>query len=522
MDSGRGGSRAAHHLSNIAQSLTRGVRVGGSRAAPTLLMFLLATSCSHAPPSLTPKANSRAERTLAADLDRIFGAPVMEQGLWGVEVRSIDSGRVLYALNAHKLMMPASNMKIVTLAAAAETLGWDYRFKTTLESDADIVEGVLKGNLVVRGSGDPTINSRGERARALFDEWTAGIRAAGITRIDGNIVADASAFDSRGLGQGWSWDYLEAGYAAPSSALEFNENIATLTVRPGVKAGDEAQLELPPSTGLALLHHVVTGEAGTATTIGFEVVPGSNNLDVTGSIAADAKPATREVAVANPPLYFAHGLTLALIERGIPVRGIPVVFQRSPLLAPLPRTTIVESQSPPLREIATTMMKVSQNLYAETLLKAIGAAGGTTGTANGGRAAAQKIFEGWGILPGSYVQADGSGLSRYDFVTADMIATLLERMHKDPKHHDAFLATLPVAGKDGTISTRMKNTRAEGNAAAKTGSISNVRALSGYVRTQDGETLVFSILANSFTIPAATVNWIADVAVERMANYSRR
>lgn len=446
----------------------------------------------------------------------------MEQGLWGVEVKSLDTGKVLYALNARKLMMPASNMKIVTLAAAAEALGWDYRFKTTLETDAEIEGGALKGNLIVRGGGDPTINSRENRARALFDEWAAALKAAGITRIDGNVVGDASAFDRRGLGQGWSWDYLEAGYAAPSSALEFNENIATLTVRPGAKAGDVAQLQLPPSTGLGLLHHVVTGEAGTATRIGVELVPGSNNLDVTGSIAADAQPATREVAVANPALYFAHSLTLALIERGIPVRGIPVVVQGSSLRAPLPRTAIVESSSPPLRAIATTMMKVSQNLYAETLLKAVGAGGGMAATASAGRAAAQKIFEGWGIQPGSYVQADGSGLSRYDFVTAELIVTLLERMHKDPRHHDAFVATLPIAGKDGTISTRMRNTRAEGNAVAKTGSISNVRALSGYVRTQDGETLVFSILANSFTIPAATVNWIADVAVETLANYTRR
>jgi D-alanyl-D-alanine carboxypeptidase/D-alanyl-D-alanine-endopeptidase (penicillin-binding protein 4) len=484
--------------------------------------MLFAASCTHAPPATAPKPNPRAERTLAADLHRIFTAPVMEHGLWGVEVKSLDTGKIMYALNARKLMMPASNMKIVTLAAAAEALGWDYRFKTTLESDAEIAGGALKGNLIVRGSGDPTINSRDNRARALFDEWAAALKAAGVTRIEGNIVADASAFDSRGLGQGWSWDYLEAGYAAPSSALEFNENIATLTIRPGAKAGDAAQLELPPSTGLGLLHNVVTGEAGSATTIGFERSPNSSDLDVTGSIAVGANPATRAVAVANPPLYFAHALTLALIERGIPVRGIPVVFQRSKLLAPLPRAAIVESQSPPLREIATTMMKVSQNLYAETLLKAIGGTGGATATTAAGRAAAEKIFDAWGIQPGSYVLADGSGLSRYDYVTAEMIVALLERMHKDARHHDAFYATLPIAGKDGTISTRMRGTRAEANAVAKTGSISNVRALSGYVKTRDGETLAFSILANNFTVPAATVTWIADLAVETLANHTNR
>lgn len=484
--------------------------------------MVVAASCSHAPPATAPKSNPRAERTLASDLNRIFAAPVMEHGLWGVAIKSLDTGKVIYALNARKLMMPASNMKIVTLAAAAEILGWDYRFKTTLETDAEIEGGALKGNLIVRGSGDPTINGRDNRARVLFDEWAAALKAAGITRIEGNLIADATAFDSRGLGQGWSWDYLEAGYAAPSGALQFNENIATLTIRPGAKAGEPAQLELPPSTGLALLHNVVTGEAGSATSIGFERSPNSNDLDVTGSIAVGAGPTTRAVAVANPALYFAHALTLALMERGIPVRGIPIAFQRSSLLPPLPRTAIIESQSPPLRAIGTTMMKVSQNLYAETLLKAIGATGSAPATAAAGRAAAQRIFDAWGVEPGSYVQADGSGLSRYGYVTADMIVRLLERMHTDSRHRDAFIATLPIAGKDGTISTRMRGTRAEANAVAKTGSISNVRALSGYVKTRDGETLAFSILANNFTVPAATVTWMTDLAVETLANHSNR
>jgi D-alanyl-D-alanine carboxypeptidase/D-alanyl-D-alanine-endopeptidase (penicillin-binding protein 4) len=484
---------------------------------------LFAAACVHTPPAISPKPNPRAERALASDLDRIFNAPVMDQGLWGVEVKSLGTGRVIYARNARKLMMPASNMKIVTLAAAAERLGWDYRFTTTLETTAPVENGVLRGDLVVRGNGDPTINSRGNHAAAVFDEWAAALKSAGISRVDGNIVGDASAFDRRALGQGWSWDYLQYGYAAPSGALEFNEDIATLSIRPGPKPGDEAGLELSPGAGLGLIHHVATGEAGSATTIDLERPPDGTWLDVKGSIASDAQPATREVAVADPTIYFAHSLLLALVERGIQVSGLPKGLQDwRNQLAPIPRRVLVESKSPPLREIATTMMKVSQNLYAETLLKAVGAAGGVTGTTEGGRAAARTILEGWGIPPDSYVQADGSGLSRYDYVTAEMIVALLERMHRDPRHHDAFVATLPIAGKDGTIASRMKTTRAEANAVAKTGSISNVRALSGYVRTRDGDTMVFSILANSFTIPAATVNWIADLAVERLANHTNR
>ena len=166
-------------------------------------------------------------------------------------------------------------------------------------------------------------------------------------------------------------------------------------------------------------------------------------------------------------------------------------------------------------------MKVSQNLYAETLLKAIGASRNGLGTVEGGRIALQQTLDAWGVPRDAYVLYDGSGLSRYNYVTASAVTAILEHLYKDPRHRDAFVATLPIAGKDGTISTRMRGSRAEGNAVAKTGSISNARSLSGFVKTLDGETLVFSILANDFVIPSATIAWMADLAVEILANFSR-
>jgi len=479
--------------------------------------LLALTACASAP----VKPNPGAERGVAADLDRIFNAPLTDHALWGVEVKSLDTGRVWYARNARTLMMPASNMKIVTLAAAIQALGWDYRFKTTLETTGTVDQGVLHGDLIVRGSGDPTINTREKRAELLFDEWAAALRAAGISRVEGKVVGDGSAFEARELGQGWAWDYLQDGYAAPVSALEYNENAATLTVRAGANAGDAAALELPPGTGLGLIHHVTTGAPGSPTRIEVDRPPGGAWLDVTGSIATDAPPFTRQVAVSRPALYFAHSLLNALNARGITVQGLPVDVQDRggaiPVVTATPRRVLVETSSPPLRDIATVMMKVSQNLYAETLLKAVGAAKSGTGAADAGRDAAREIFTGWKI-PATYVQADGSGLSRYDYVTADMLVALLEHFRAD----QTFIATLPIAGKDGTVSTRMRATRAEGNAVAKTGSISNVRALSGYVKTRDGETLAFSILANNFTVPAATINWMTDLAVETLANHSKR
>jgi serine-type D-Ala-D-Ala carboxypeptidase/endopeptidase (penicillin-binding protein 4) len=490
------------------------------RILPAALM--LVAGCAAGAPAVAPRAVPRAERQLVSDLDHIFDAPVMSQTLWGIEVKSLASGRVLYTHNPRTLLMPASNMKILTLAVAAEALGWEHQFTTVLETAAPVQNGVLKGDLVVRGSGDPSINSRNGRAAALFDEWASALKQAGIVRIDGGIVGDDNAFDDAWLGAGWSWDYLQYGYAAPIGALEYDEDVAHLMIRPGARAGDPVFLELTPGSGLRLFNRATTAAEGTRTAIDFARRVNDETLEVTGTIAIGGKPVTHDVAVVNPTVYFAQSLKDGLIARGIEVTG--QALDADDILdapAPAARRVLVESKSPPLRDIATVMMKISQNLYAETLLKAAGAAERGLGTAESGRVAARQVLERWGIPQTTYVELDGSGLSRYDYVTADMLVTILEHLFRDPKHHNAFVSTLPIGGKDGTIASRMKGTRAEGNALAKTGTIANVRALSGYVRTRDGETLAFSMIANNFTIPGPTVTWGMDLAVETLANYSR-
>jgi len=477
---------------------------------------------------LSTKASTAALRDLQSQLSTVFNAPVMSRGVWGVEVRSLDRGDVLFALNAGKLMMPASNMKILTLAATAERLGWDYRFSTTLETTAAIVEGALQGDLIVRGNGDPTISTRNKRNQTVFDEWAAVLRGAGITTIEGRIIGDDQAFDDDGIGAGWSWDYLEADYAAPIGALQYNENTADLVVAPGAAAGDPAIVQLSPGSGLTLVNRVRTIAAGERPARGTVSVTRRIDrpvIEVSGMIPLGASATTDTVAVINPTLFFAQGLKDALIARGITVVGEAADIDD--VAAELTdgnsgeRRTLASTPSPPLRDVATVLMKVSQNQYAETLLKAIGAAGGGLGTTNAGRRAAAETFTAWGIPTDSYVMSDGSGLSRYDYVAPSTVTTILARMHNDPRHREAFESTLPIAGKDGTISSRMRRSLAEGNAVAKTGSIANVRSLSGYVKTRGGETLAFSMLANDFVVPAATVNWIADLAVEILAAFSR-
>ena len=449
----------------------------------------------------------------------------MARGVWGVEVRSLQSGERLFEMNAGKLMMPASNMKVVTLAATAETLGWDYRFTTSLETTASVQDGVLGGDLIVRSNGDPTINRRENRAAAVIDQWADALRAAGIREIAGRIIGDDQAFDDEGIGDGWSWDYLQFGYAAPVGALQINENIAQLMVVPGVRVGEPAIVTLSPGAGFTLLNRATTGTEGSEDTIAYRRHLDSPILEVSGSAPIGGLTATRSVAVANPTIFFVQTLKDGLAERGIRTKGDAMDIDD--VAAELmngseTRRVLVSTESPPLKEVATVLMKVSQNLYAETFMKAIGTARGGLGTASGGRTTIRGILSEWGVPNDSYVISDGSGLSRYNYLSPDMITAVLERMFKDDRHRESFVATLPIAGRDGTISTRMRRTRAEGNAVAKTGSIANARSLSGFVRTRDNEMLVFSILANDFVIPSDMVNWIADLGVETLSNFSRR
>jgi D-alanyl-D-alanine carboxypeptidase/D-alanyl-D-alanine-endopeptidase (penicillin-binding protein 4) len=339
--------------------------------AATIAALAGAAACaSHHPPSSAPAA-SRAVRELRANLAQVFGASIMDRGVWGVDVRSIDTGERLYDLNPGKLMMPASNMKVLTLSAAAETLGWDYRFTTTLETSAPITAGILQGDLIVRSNGDPTINSRGGRANAVFDEWASALRAAGISSITGRIVGDDQAFDDEGIGDGWAWDYLQYAYAAPVGALEYNENAATLTIAPGAESGSVASVSLSRGAGLEVINRAITGATGSAGTIDYRRRLDCPVLEVSGTIPAGAAAETRTVAVVNPTIFFAQALKDGLITRGIAVGGDAVdlddIAAELQARGPLERRALVTTTSPPLSEIATVLMKVSQNLYAETL-----------------------------------------------------------------------------------------------------------------------------------------------------------
>ena len=475
--------------------------------------FALSGCGAQRPVALAPAppvaALSPAE-SLRTDLKAIFDSPQFERAFWSVLVRPLTSSEDLFALNAGKLMMPGSTMKVVTTAAAAEKLGWNHRFETRVVTAAPVESGIIRGDLVIIGGGDPGISERTDEPGALRS-MARELREAGITRIEGGIVGDDDLFDDKRLGDGWTLDNLPYGYSAPVGALMYNEGAVDLVIRAGESAGDAVEIQVRPAgSGLLVDNKLVTvAESGTGA-LTLQRQSGSSRLTVTGQIPAKSAPFTRTASVDNPTAFFASAFRLALAEQGIDVIGDAIDiddFSAKPDLTSV--RTLVTRQSRPLADLVASMMKVSQNQYAEILQKFIG-----------GRRGVQEALEAWGIGGDSYVAADGSGLSRYNYVTSDALVRVLQRMHTDPKHASSFPKVLPVAGRDGPLSKRLMGTAGEGKVQAKTGTVDNVRSIAGYVMSADGETLVFSIVANNFSLPSSVVDAAADRALVRLAAYS--
>ena len=476
-----------------------------------LTLALTVSACGARHVNVTPPPPLSSAAILQHDLSAIFETPEFQHSIWSVLIQPASSDASLYALNPSKLVMPGSNMKLLTLAAAVNRLGWDYRFDTKIVATAPVESGVLRGDLFIIGSGDPSISERSDE-RGVLRTLAQQVRDSGIRQIDGRIIGDDDAFDDEQLGAGWAWDNLPYGYAAPISALEYNEGSVDLVVKAGSVAGQPVELQVrPEGSGLELENHLVTvAESGTGV-LTMERLPGSQRLIVRGQIPAKAAPFVRTASVDNPTQFFANAFRTALIAEGVQVdRGALDMDYVLPKPVLTSARTLASRQSPPLAQLAVSMMKVSQNQYAELLLKAIG-----------GRQAARERLTAMGIDEATYVMADGSGLSRYNYVTDETLVRILQNFQQRPADAGAFFATLPIAGRDGTLAGRMVGTPAEGRVHAKTGTVDNIRAISGYVEDADGELLVFSIIANNFALPASQIVAAADKALVRLATFTR-
>ena len=447
-------------------------------AAVLLAASLLAGGCaSRSPVPLAPapvvEARDRRVRELQRDLATLLDVPALRRGLAAVVVRSADRGDTLFKYHDDTLLVPASNMKILTLAAAAERLGWDYTFTTTIAAAGPIVDGVLRGDLVVTGTGDPTIGGRSEPAGAVMDRWADALWQRGLRHVDGRLIGDDRAFSGPGLGDGWAWDDLASGYAAPVSALQANVDAAEVRVTPGASEGDPATVTLgPDESGLRLEQAVTTAPRDSAASIELTRRPGDDVLSVRGTVPAGSPQVVRTAAVEAPTAYFLSLLSSALARRGILVRdSAKRLLDLPPAEWPAAADTVlVEHRSMPLRDAAAVLMKASQNQYAETLLRSLARSDeGAAGTVEGGRAVLRRVLTAWGIPAETYVVADGSGLSRYNYVTAGTLAAILARMHGDPRQREPWLAALAVGGQDGTLGKRFRGTAADRRRARQDG-----------------------------------------------------
>jgi D-alanyl-D-alanine carboxypeptidase/D-alanyl-D-alanine-endopeptidase (penicillin-binding protein 4) len=456
---------------------------------------------------------------LAAEVDSALADPAFARSSWGVEIRSLDNGQVLYRRDAGRLFLPASNLKILTAAAALVRLGAGYRYRTAVLARGARRGDTLAGDLVVAGRGDPTLvldTAKGAPdPLASLRPWADSLQARGIRAIQGRVVGDSTPFTGPSLGPGWAWDDLAADYSAPVAALQFNESAAYLLAVPGGCPGEPVRLtQLPRSAPLRVFATAATAapDSGGAA-LKWSRAPFGDSVTVSGSLPAGHDTVRLPVSVPDPVRYFETSLTEALAGRGIAIAAERVAA------APTSDTLFVWT-SPPLAAVLPSFLKPSQNQIGETLLRTLGMEATGVGSMDSGRAVVGRVLSDLGVPPDAYVLADGSGLSRYDYVAPEAILQVLAAMY-ERADFQGFFDALPVAGVDGTLATRLKRTAAAGNAHAKTGSLTGVRALSGYVTTADGEHLVFVLLANGFTAPSRVVDAAQDQIVERLANFSR-
>src|SRR5271169_4087366 len=456
-------------------------------------------------------------------VDAALGEAHAEKALWGILVTDRDTGEILYELNGDRFFTPASNAKIITTSLALATLGPTYQFRTTLESSGKFGEdGRLLGDLVFVGRGDPDLSNRkfpyagkvehDGVAEKVLAQMADDAIAKGLKEIDGDIIADDSYYPYDPYPAGWSVGDLYFTFGAPVSAIAFNDNSITVEVSPGLRAGDPAVVAVEPAAAMGTFgHELRTGLADGKPEFGVVRQAGPQFLLLRGTIPLGHAPIKLDLAMADPAETVAAALKQVFEARGVGVTGTvrvrhappaeiypdaPVVLGPAPL--PTPADTIVFAVhiSPPLSEIVRVTNKVSQNLHAELLLRGVAHEKKGFGVTDAGIWVEQDFLKTVGVADGDVVFTDGSGLSRDDLVTPRAVVQLLRWDAAQPWGAD-YISTFPIAGVDGTLETRLKDTVASGRIQAKTGALDHVRAISGFATTLRGERLIFSIFGNN-------------------------
>jgi D-alanyl-D-alanine carboxypeptidase/D-alanyl-D-alanine-endopeptidase (penicillin-binding protein 4) len=468
----------------------------------------------------------------------ILADPGVNQAHWGISVVAL-SGSPIYKLNDGQYFNPASNAKLLTTAAAYALLPSGLTFTTLVSSSAPVGSGgEIRGDVTIYGVGDPNISGRTmpfglktERTGpplAALEDMADQIVQHGVHSVTGEIVGDDTWFLFERYGPGWSWDDLQWGYGAPVSALTVNDNEVYLNVAPAAQAGDMGVPSWVPATPYyAIENSLTTSPAGDLGKPGVERSPGSLTVRIFGHISAGQPGLHTALAIEDPAEYAARSLRAMLLARGVKVNGKAraqhrlstdtsdfLAAQQQPLaLHPITTETVQSPSaganvlashvSPPLGDDLVVTNKVSQNLHAEIMLRTLGKFESSDGSLLEGTRVVRQFLISAGVTPSDFVLYDGCGLSEQDLVTPRAFTTLLSYAARQ-SWGEAFRSSLPVGGVDGSLSARFKQRTLDGKVFAKTGTLGEARALSGYLVARSGKTVVFSIMCtdHSPALPA--------------------
>ena len=496
--------------------------------------------------NLPARAAADAPRSLdelKSRIEQIVRQPALEPGFFAVKIVSLDSATVIYEQDANKFVRPASNMKLYTVATAFDRLTPDFRFITSVYAKEKPDDGKVKGDLVIYGRGDPSIAARfndGDYFKGI-NELADRILVAGVRRVKGDLVGDESYFNGAPLGSGWEWEDLTWSYGAPVSALNINDNALDLNVKPADRVGAPVLVTTgpPAASFVTIVNRATTSARGSRSNLQIYRGLCANTIELSGTLPLGDAGFVGGVAIQDPALAFVTMLRDALVKRGVKIDGrvrtvnwrsggsvVPAANEGEVTALPAP-IEIASLQSPPFSAIASHTLKPSQNQYTELILRTLGRTqpplvsenGRTRDDEDAGLEIVRNFLRQAGIGDNDVALNDGSGLSRNDLISANTTVALLTFMTKH-KYFAQFRDALPIAGVDGTLRTRMRGTPAEGNVRAKTGSLSSVASLSGYVTTAGGEHLVFSMMLNNYPDASAVRRDSIDAIAVLLASFS--
>lgn len=473
-------------------------------------------------------SNAPADAELRRKIDETLESSGLGSARWGVFVLSLKDGRVLYARDSDRPFIPASNMKIYTTAVALDLLGADYRWRTSVYAAGEADQtGTLAGDLTLYGRGAPDLGLNVDGKKSSLAELAEQLYRRGVRRVRGNVIGDESYFRGEPLGDGWLWNDVQWYFGAETSALSIGGNEVSLMLTPSGKTGEPVALKLEPETDyVRLINDTMTVERGQPATIGINRGLSDNVIRVWGDFPLRSSGYRARLSVHQPALWAARMFLAELRARGIAVEGEALmkdarVTQESDRFDPQHAVELASLTGKTLGEIARATNKESLNLEAELILRTLGKVKGATapspdprkmltrGDDEAGLAVVRSWLEQAGISTQNMALHDGSGLSRLDLVTPEANARLLAAISKSPAG-TIFHDSLPIAGRDGTLRSRLRT--ADGRIYAKTGTLTYTNSLSGYAATDEGEILVFSIICNDETTPSSSIPVIDAIA----------